>query len=52
LLDRDALQEMHAEAAKQVEEAVATAQQENAPSAHEEDWSAMSDAGLIDNPSA
>ena len=51
LLDRDALQQMRAEMAKQVDEAVATAQQEDAPNASEEHWRAMSTDGLIDNPS-
>src|SRR2546423_3335768 len=51
LLDRDALQKMRAEIAKQVDEAVATAQQEDGPLASEEDWSALSTDGLIDNPS-
>jgi TPP-dependent pyruvate/acetoin dehydrogenase alpha subunit len=51
LLDRDALQQMRAEMAKQVDEAVATAQQEDAPVASEEDWSALSTSELTD-PSA
>ena len=51
LLDRDALQQMRAEIAKQVDEAVATAQQEDAPHASEEGWRAMSTDALIDNPS-
>ena len=52
LLDRDSLQQMRAEIAKQVDEAVATAQQEDAPNASEEGWRAMSSQELIDNPSA
>src|ERR1700731_266016 len=52
LLDRDALQQMRAEIAKQIDEAVATAQQEDAPHAREEDWRAVSTDALIDNPSA
>src|SRR5205807_6204624 len=52
LLDRDALQQMRAEIAKQVDEAVATAQQEEAPHPREEDWRATSTDTLIDNPSA
>ena len=48
LLDRDALQQMRAEMAKQVDEAVATAQQEDAPVASEEDWSALSTSELTD----
>jgi pyruvate dehydrogenase E1 component alpha subunit/2-oxoisovalerate dehydrogenase E1 component alpha subunit len=52
LMTRDALQQMRAEIAKQVDEDVATAQQEDAPQAHEEDWRPMSTNVLIDNPSA
>jgi TPP-dependent pyruvate/acetoin dehydrogenase alpha subunit len=52
LLDRDALQQIRAEIAKQVDEAVATAQQEEAPHPREEDWRATSTDTLIDNPSA
>lgn len=48
LLDRDALQQLRAEIAKQVDEAVATAQQEEAPVASEEDWSALSTSQLTD----
>ena len=51
LLDRDALQQMRAEIAKQVDDAVATAQQEDAPNASEEGWRATSTDALIDNPS-
>src|SRR6201993_3074850 len=50
LLDRDALQQMRAEIAKQVDEAVATAQQEGPPHAREEDWRALSTPELIDKP--
>jgi acetoin:2,6-dichlorophenolindophenol oxidoreductase subunit alpha len=50
LLDPDGLKEMRAEIAKQVEEAVATAQQEEGPHASKEDWRAMSTEYLIDNP--
>ncbi len=50
LLDRDALQQMRAEIAKQVDEAVATAQQEDPPHAREEDWLSMSTQELIDKP--
>ncbi len=42
LLDRDGLQQMRAEIAKQVDEAVTTAQQEEAPNANEENWCALS----------
>src|SRR5207248_11404614 len=41
LLDRDALQQMRAEIAAEVEEAVATAQQEDPPQAGDEDWCAL-----------
>ena len=51
VLDRDAVQQMRAEIAKQVDEAVATAQQEDAPQPREEDWRAVSTDRLIDNPS-
>jgi acetoin:2,6-dichlorophenolindophenol oxidoreductase subunit alpha len=50
LLERDALQQMRNEIAKQVDEAVSTAQQEHAPSATEEDWSALSTRQLMDRP--
>jgi pyruvate dehydrogenase E1 component alpha subunit/2-oxoisovalerate dehydrogenase E1 component alpha subunit len=52
LLDRDGLQKMRAEIAKQVDEAVATAQQEDPPHPREEDWRGLSTERLIDNPSA
>jgi TPP-dependent pyruvate/acetoin dehydrogenase alpha subunit len=48
LLDREALQQMRAEIAKQVDDAVATAQQEDAPQAREEDWRSMSTQELLD----
>src|SRR4051794_4305665 len=47
-LDRDALQQMRAEIAAEVEEAVATAQQEDPPQASEEDWCALSVRQLAD----
>jgi len=50
LLDQDALKQMRAEVAKQVDEAVATAQQEDTPSASDEDWSPLSTHQLIDRP--
>ena len=50
LLDQDALKQMRAEVAKQVDEAVATAQQEDTPSANDEDWSPLSTHQLIDRP--
>jgi TPP-dependent pyruvate/acetoin dehydrogenase alpha subunit len=48
LLDRDALQQMRAEIAAEVEEAVATAQQEDPPQASDEDWCALSVRELAD----
>ena len=50
LLDSDALQQRRAEIAKQVDEAVATAQQEDAPQPREQDWRGLSTDRLIDNP--
>src|SRR5205814_1503886 len=41
LLDREALDQMRAEIAAEVDEAVATAQQEDAPHGDEEDWCAV-----------
>jgi hypothetical protein len=52
LLERDSLQQLRAEIAKQIDEAVATAQQEDAPHAREEDWRAVSTDALLDHPSA
>jgi pyruvate dehydrogenase E1 component alpha subunit/2-oxoisovalerate dehydrogenase E1 component alpha subunit len=51
MLDADALKKMRAEIAKQVDDAVATAQQEDPPHASTEDWRPMSSDHLIDNPS-
>ena len=51
LLDSDALKQMRAEIAKEIDEAVATAQQEDMPHAQQEDWRSMSTDRLIDNPS-
>ena len=48
LLDATAITQMRAEIAKQVDEAVATAQQEDAPHGSEEDWSALSTRDLKD----
>jgi acetoin:2,6-dichlorophenolindophenol oxidoreductase subunit alpha len=48
LLDAAELAQMRADIAKQVDEAVATAQQEDAPAASEEDWSALSTRDLTD----
>ncbi len=50
LLDRDAIQRMRGEIAKQVDEAVATAQQEDGPDAGEEAWRALSTSELVDAP--
>jgi len=51
LLDADGLKKMRAEIAKEVDDAVATAQQEDPPHASTEDWRPMSTDRLIDNPS-
>jgi TPP-dependent pyruvate/acetoin dehydrogenase alpha subunit len=51
LMTRDELQKMRADVAKQVDEAVAMAQQEESPQPREEDWRAMSTQELIDRPS-
>jgi TPP-dependent pyruvate/acetoin dehydrogenase alpha subunit len=48
LLDGDALPQMRAEIAAQVDEAVATAQQEDPPVGREEDWCAVSTRELAD----
>ena len=48
LLDAEALKQMRAEITKQIDEAVATAQQEDPPHPHAEDWRPMSTQGLID----
>jgi pyruvate dehydrogenase E1 component alpha subunit/2-oxoisovalerate dehydrogenase E1 component alpha subunit len=48
LLDRDTLQQMRAEIAAEVDEAVSTAQQEEAPHASEEDWCGLSTRSLMD----
>ena len=50
LLDRTALKQMRAEIAAEVEEAVATAQQEDPPQASEEDWCALATRELVDQP--
>jgi acetoin:2,6-dichlorophenolindophenol oxidoreductase subunit alpha len=50
LLDAEALKQMRAEIAKQVDDAVATAQQEDTPHPREEDWRAMSTPDLLDRP--
>ena len=48
LLDRDGLKQMRAEITAEVDEAIATAQQEEAPHASTEDWSALSTRELAD----
>ena len=48
LLDREGLQQMRAELAAEVDEAVATAQQEDTPVGSEEDWCAISTRELVD----
>jgi pyruvate dehydrogenase E1 component alpha subunit/2-oxoisovalerate dehydrogenase E1 component alpha subunit len=48
LMDREALQQMRAEIAAEVDEAVSTAQQEDVPVGSEEDWCAMSVRELVD----
>jgi pyruvate dehydrogenase E1 component alpha subunit/2-oxoisovalerate dehydrogenase E1 component alpha subunit len=50
LLDREGLQQMRAELAAEVDEAVATAQQEDAPVGSEEDWCAVATRSLVDQP--
>src|SRR5437868_14014382 len=52
LLDRDALRQLRAEIAKEIEGAVATAQQDDTPYANEDEWRALSTSRLIDNPTA
>src|SRR5881392_1530782 len=51
LLNRDAFDQMRAEIAAEIDEAVATAQQEDAPHGSEEDWRAISTRELADRPS-
>src|SRR5437660_3654033 len=48
LLDREGLQQIRAELAVEVDEAVATAQQEDTPVGSEEDWCAVSTRDLVD----
>ncbi|HLW35997.1 MAG TPA: thiamine pyrophosphate-dependent dehydrogenase E1 component subunit alpha [Chthoniobacterales bacterium] len=50
LLNADALKQMRAQIAKEVDEAVATAQQEDPPHPREEDWRSMSTGDLLDRP--
>jgi pyruvate dehydrogenase E1 component alpha subunit/2-oxoisovalerate dehydrogenase E1 component alpha subunit len=50
LMDREALQQMRTEIAAEVDEAVATAQQEDAPVGSEEDWCGVSTRALADRP--
>jgi TPP-dependent pyruvate/acetoin dehydrogenase alpha subunit len=51
LMGRDELEKVRGDIAKQIDEAVATAQQEDPPQPREEDWRAMSTQHLIDKPS-
>ncbi len=51
LLDRETLTAWREEAAAKVEEAVSTAQREAAPQGSEEDWCALSERDLVDQPS-
>src|SRR5438876_1506391 len=48
ILDREGLQQIRAELAVEVDEAVAIAQQEDAPVGSEEDWCAISTRELVD----
>ncbi|HYJ07320.1 MAG TPA: thiamine pyrophosphate-dependent dehydrogenase E1 component subunit alpha [Chthoniobacterales bacterium] len=48
LMDREGLQQMRAELAAEVDEAVSIAQQEDAPVGSEEDWCAVSMRELVD----
>jgi TPP-dependent pyruvate/acetoin dehydrogenase alpha subunit len=50
LLDLDGLKQMRTEIAREVDEAIATAQQEDAPQPREEDWVAVSTSDLVDQP--
>jgi acetoin:2,6-dichlorophenolindophenol oxidoreductase subunit alpha len=50
LMDRDGLDQMRAEIAAEVDDAVATAQQEDAPQGSTEDWCALSVRDLADRP--
>jgi pyruvate dehydrogenase E1 component alpha subunit/2-oxoisovalerate dehydrogenase E1 component alpha subunit len=50
LLDREGLQQMRAEFVAAVDEAVAIAQQEDAPVGSEEDWCAVATRSLTDEP--
>jgi pyruvate dehydrogenase E1 component alpha subunit/2-oxoisovalerate dehydrogenase E1 component alpha subunit len=51
LLDAEGLKQMRAEIAKQIDDAIATAQQEDPPQPREEDWRGLSTQRLVDNPS-
>src|SRR5205085_215678 len=51
LVDREAVDQMRAEIAAEIDEAVATAQQEDAPHGSEEEWRAISTRELVDRPS-
>ena len=49
-MDREHLQKMREELAAEVDEAVSTAQQEDAPVGSEEDWCAVATRSLVDQP--
>lgn len=51
LLDREAVKQMRTDVARQIDEAIATAQQEDTPHAREEDWRALSTSEVLDHPS-
>jgi TPP-dependent pyruvate/acetoin dehydrogenase alpha subunit len=50
LLTSEKLQQMRADIAKEVDDAIATAQQEDPPSPRQEDWKGLSTPQLIDRP--
>jgi TPP-dependent pyruvate/acetoin dehydrogenase alpha subunit len=50
LMDREGLDQMRADIAAEVDEAVATAQQEDPPQGSEEDWCAVATRALADRP--
>jgi len=50
MADAATLQSWREDAAKQVDEAIATAQKETAPDAEKEDWCAISTRELVDQP--
>ncbi len=52
LMTQEEVQQLRADIAREVDDAVATAQQEDTPQAREEDWSALSTRDLLDRPTA